>query len=82
LTVETGNATAAVVEWVDGELLVAVDDQAELRVPAGTPVRVIVDGPVLEVTSDGGILGARIDGTHDRIGVSASTGDVSVHPLS
>lgn len=81
LAVDTGSASAAAVEWVDGELVVSVGDQPALRMPAAAPVRVIVDGPVLEVASDGGILGARIDGTDDRIRVTASAGSIDVHPL-
>ena len=48
--------------------------------PVFGELRVIIDGPVLEVSSVGGIFGARINPAGDSLTISAP-GETAIHPL-
>ena len=63
-----------------GELTVRIGDAVH-AFPAAGEVRVIVDGPALEVRSRAGLFGAPIAPRGDTLTVTAGDGsDVTVHP--
>lgn len=80
LVVVSGGADVVRVRCTGDELEVRVG-AAEHRVPGGRDVRVIVDGPVLEVSSTGGLFGATLAPAGDGLEVTATAGRVVVHEV-
>lgn len=83
LRLTSGGEDAATLELSGaGELTVRIGDAVH-AFPAAGEVRVIVDGPVLEVGSRGGLFGAPIAPRGDTLTVTAGDdSDVTVHPLA
>ena len=52
------------------------------EVPVSGLVRVLVDGPVLEVSSAGGLFGAAIAPAGTGLEITTTTGSIDVHPLT
>lgn len=63
-----------------GELSIMVQGAGAV-VPVAGPVRVIVDGPVLEVVSDAGLFGAAIAPSGDAIEIASGAEHTTLHPL-
>ncbi|MFH8253119.1 glycoside hydrolase family 32 protein [Microbacterium sp. B2969] len=80
LTIDSGETSTAVLHLEGGRLSIEADGQVH-DVPVLGDIRVIVDGPVLEVSSAGGLFGAPIAPRHDGIQVSTSAGGVEIFPL-
>jgi beta-fructofuranosidase len=59
LTVESDGEAVATLAVVDGELAISVGVQ-EARMPLSGEVRIILDGPALEISSAGGVFGSAI----------------------
>lgn len=81
LVVRSGDAPAVTVRR-DGDTLTIDTGDQTITVPVDGSVRVIVDGPVLEVSSLAGIAGARIAPAGTGLAVTATTGGVDVFPLA
>ena len=64
----------------DGELTVRVGGEA-WSMPAGGDIRVVLDGPVLEVSSSAGVLGAAILPAGDHFVVESADGRLESHEL-
>ncbi|RZI85265.1 MAG: glycoside hydrolase family 32 protein [Microbacterium sp.] len=61
---------------------VSVDTSGEaVRVPVAGPVRIIVDGPILEVCSDGGIYACAVSPAGQDLAVTAAAETCSVYGL-
>jgi beta-fructofuranosidase len=81
LTIESG-AEAAVTISREGETLRVRSPGSEATAPVSGDVRVIIDGPVLEVSSSAGLLGAAIRPAGEDLVITATTGGLDVFPLS
>lgn len=81
LTVWSGGAEVAVVDTGDTDAVVRVGTQ-EWPVPVGTAVRIILDGPVLEMSSSAGVFTAVLAPAGDDLHVETTAGTVAVYPLS
>ncbi|MFW1401569.1 hypothetical protein ACEV76_24785, partial [Vibrio parahaemolyticus] len=79
LTVRSGGAEAAVVDKGDTDAVVRVGTR-EWAVPVGEAVRIIVDGPVLELSSSAGVFSAVLAPAGDDLSVEASAGSLRVYP--
>lgn len=55
--------------------------EQETEISVSGPVRVLVDGPILEVSSNGTIFGAAINPTGKTLTAQASHGTLEVFPL-
>lgn len=80
LTVASAGVPFANVHNADGHVAIEVGG-VETSMPLGGCIRIIVDGPILEVSSGVGIFGARITPWGESIEVTASAGTLSVYPL-
>lgn len=81
LTVSSGGSVAAVVHKRDADAVVRVGPR-EWTVPVGEGVRIIVDGPVLELSSSAGVFSAVLAPAGDDLYVEATEGHLDVYPLS
>ncbi|MFB3978286.1 glycoside hydrolase family 32 protein [Microbacterium proteolyticum] len=81
LTFASGGGPIATVERRTGEAAVRVGDR-EWTVPASGPLRVIVDGPVLELSSPAGVFTAALTPAGGDLRIEASAGACEVYPLS
>lgn len=79
LTITSGGAVVARLVLVGDEVDI-VAGGASGRLPHPGPVRVVVDGPTLEVSGAAGVFGAAVEPHGDSLTVSAA-GDATVHAL-
>ncbi|MCP2636076.1 glycoside hydrolase family 32 protein [Microbacterium sp. HD4P20] len=80
LTIESG-ADAAVTIVRDGDMLHVRRSGEQSTTPVSGDVRVIMDGPVLEVSSAAGLFGASIRPAGVDLTVTATAGELDVFPL-
>lgn len=81
LTISSGSAAAASVEHEDGWVVVTTPE-ATSRFPGSDRLRIIVDGPVLEVCSDAGVFAAAIAPHGTALQISTSGGETTVYELT
>jgi beta-fructofuranosidase len=81
LIIESG-AEVAVTISQEGETLRVRSPGTEATAPVSGPVRVLIDGPVLEVSSAAGLFGAAIRPAGGDLTVTATTGGLEVFPLT
>lgn len=82
LRIASGGDTVASLELSGDALVVRVGETAH-SVPVAGAVRVIVDGPVLEVSSRGGLLGVPVAPRGDHLEVTVGdASEVTVHTLA
>jgi beta-fructofuranosidase len=81
LIIESGAAVAVTI-YRDGETLRVRSAGSEATMPVSGPVRVLIDGPVLEVSSPAGLFGAAIRPAGGDLTVTATTGGLDVFPLT
>ena len=81
LIIESGAAVAVTI-YRDGETLRVRSAGSEATTPVSGPVRVLIDGPVLEVSSPAGLFGAAIRPAGGDLTVTATTGGLDVFPLN
>lgn len=81
LEIRSGGQLIAALRRSRDELAVETSDET-VRLPAAGPVRIVVDGPILEVCSDGGIYACAIAPTGEDLAVKAEGGTLSVHGLA
>jgi beta-fructofuranosidase len=80
LTVASAGVPIVHLRSAEGHVTIEVRG-AETSMPSGVRIRVIVDGPILEVSSGVGIFGAGIAPWGESIEVTASAGSLRVYPL-
>ena len=80
LRISSGDQVTATLRMAGGTLTVRVGDES-WTMPAGRDIRVIIDGPVLEVSSVAGVLGAAIQPAGDRVAVTSAAGRFRAHDL-
>lgn len=80
LRISSGGVLVAEVRLDGDSLTVHVGDE-DWTLPAGRDIRVILDGPVLELSSTAGVLGVPIEHAGDPFVVSSSSGRVEAHDL-
>jgi beta-fructofuranosidase len=80
LSVQSGAKDVVTLDRVDQRLTVRVGE-ASTTLPVSGEIRLLVDGPILEISSASGIFGAQIEPEGDDLTVTA-TGTVDVHPLA
>ena len=80
LRISSGGALAASLRVADGELVVRVDDD-EWSMPAAAEIRVLLDGPVLAVSSRAGAFGAAIAPAGDHLVVTSDVGRLEAYEL-
>ncbi|MBN9211574.1 MAG: hypothetical protein BGO45_07125 [Microbacterium sp. 71-36] len=80
LTVSSGGADAAVVEKRPTDAVVRVGSK-EWSVPVGEELRIVLDGPVLELSSSAGVFSAVLAPVGDDLAVGATGGELRVYPL-
>ena len=81
LTIESGAAVAVTISQ-EGETLRVRSAGSEATAPAAGDVRVIIDGPVLEVSSAAGLFGAAIRPAGGDLTITATTGGLDVFRLA
>jgi beta-fructofuranosidase len=81
LSIVSGGLVAAILRREQGGSIVVEVDECETVVPVDGPVRVIVDGPVLELSSAAGIFGASIRPAGFALEVLAPPGTTTVYCL-
>nr|WP_274636473.1 glycoside hydrolase family 32 protein [Microbacterium bovistercoris] len=81
LVVSSGDGTLASIRR-DGTQAVASIDGHETTFPAAGAVRIIVDGPVLEVSSEAALFGARVTPAGYSLVIAASGGRLDVYGLA
>lgn len=81
LRIRSGEATLVSLERTGTELEIATSAETA-RVPAAGHVRIIVDGPVLEVCSDAGIYAVALSPQGDELAVTGEDGTYAVHGLT
>ncbi|WP_426321731.1 glycoside hydrolase family 32 protein [Microbacterium sp. E-13] len=81
LSIESGDREVALLRYRGDHLTIETEGTAS-EMPARGDVRVIVDGPVLEVSSAAGVFGAPISPAHGGIRVSGSGGRIESFPLA
>ncbi|MFB7893586.1 glycoside hydrolase family 32 protein [Microbacterium sp. NPDC056044] len=79
LTVRSGDAEVVALRRGDGEVTVFVGDTST-TIPVSGGLRILVDGPTLEISSDAGIFGARVQPAGERLSIAAA-GSTYVYPL-
>lgn len=80
LTVQSGGMDVVALDRVDQWLTVRVGE-ATTTLPVSGEIRLLLDGPILEISSASGIFGAPIEPEGDELTVTA-TGTVDVYPLA
>lgn len=80
LRITSGGADVARIRRADGVLELAIGDAVQ-TVPVDGDVRVILDGPVLEISSGGGLLGAAVSPPGDDLRFAATGGTVAAYPV-
>ncbi|MDI9892596.1 glycoside hydrolase family 32 protein [Microbacterium sp. IEGM 1404] len=81
LTVRSGGAEAVTVDKDDTDAVVRVGTQ-QWTVPVGAAVRIILDGPVFELSSEAGVFSAVLAPLGDDLHVETTAGTTVVYPLS
>lgn len=81
LTVVSAAEVVVSVTRIPDAVVVRIGD-ATSTVPAAGAVRVILDGPVLELASDAGLYAAAIAPRGADLRVTASAGELAVYPLT
>ena len=81
LTIESGAAVAVTISQ-EGETLRVRSAGSEATAPATGDVRVLIDGPVLEVSSAAGLFGAAIRPAGGDLTITATTGGLDVFRLA
>jgi beta-fructofuranosidase len=81
LTIESGGAVAVTISR-DAETLRILVDGSEATAPVSGDVRLIIDGPVLEVSSAAGLFGAAIRPAGGALVIAATTGGLDVFRLA
>ena len=81
LTIESGDRTVVSLVRENDEMTIAVGD-SEWRLPFSGDVRIILDGPVLEVASARGLFGSRIDPQGATLTLRSTNSEISGHGLS
>ncbi len=76
LRLRSGGRDAAVVSIADGELLVSAGDRTHAMPFAGGSVRLVIDGPVLEISTGSGLVAAIIQPGGGELTIDAD-GDVT-----
>lgn len=81
LEIRSGGQLAAAI-GIAGDTLTLQRGSEEWSMPwSGSGIRVIADGPVLEVVSAAGVIGCPIDPAGDSLEFSCDAGELSVWPL-
>ena len=79
------DAARVSLRWQDGELTISRrsgdDEEVALRGPVFGAVRIVIDGPILEVSSAAGLLGGAIPAASGGLRVVADRGGLEVYPL-
>ncbi|KRE21839.1 glycosyl hydrolase family 32 [Agromyces sp. Soil535] len=81
LRISSGDELAATLRVADGELVVKVGGD-EWSMPASGDIRVLLDGPVLEVSVPTGVLGAAIAPAGDRLTATSVEGGLEAYELA
>lgn len=81
LVVRSGGAPVTALHRNADRLTVKIGESAT-TLPAGDEIRVILDGPVLEVSTGVALFGARIDPAGDALHIEAGEGSTEVYPLA
>ncbi|MEO2131166.1 MAG: glycoside hydrolase family 32 protein [Microbacterium sp.] len=81
LVISSGDATVVTLRRDADTITIHLEDST-VALPVEGLVRVIVDGPVLEVSSVAGVAGAAIAPAETDLTVSSTAGEVRVFPLS
>lgn len=81
LTVDSAGEPVLHVSRSPEAAVVTIGDD-EWTVPTSGPIRVILDGPVLELASAAGLFAATVHPTGDGLHVSASAGTLEIFPLT
>jgi beta-fructofuranosidase len=79
LTVMSGGREVSVLQR-SGDSLTVRTGESEAHLPVSGQLRLLIDGPVLEVSSAAGLFSARLDPTGDTLTIGG-TGTMHVHPL-
>lgn len=84
LIIET-DAVQMSVRWADGELTVdqrsGTREELTQRAPVSDPVRIVIDGPVVEISSSAGLLGVGISAHSAGLRARADQGVLEIHSL-
>jgi beta-fructofuranosidase len=81
LTIESGSMVAVTISR-DGDTLRVRNASSEATAPVSGDVRILIDGPVLEVSSAAGLFGAAIRPAGENLAVTATTGTLDVFTLA
>ncbi|WP_404444248.1 glycoside hydrolase family 32 protein [Microbacterium marinum] len=81
LVVTSNGRSVASIRRENDSLRISVDG-VDTDVPARGPVRVLFDGPILEVSSRGAIYGARVKPTGTRLEAAADRGSLTIHSIN
>ena len=81
LQILSGGALAASLHVADGKVVVRVDDD-EWSMPTAAEIRVLLDGPVLAVSSRSGSFGAAIAPAGDHLVVTSAVGRLEAYELA
>jgi beta-fructofuranosidase len=81
LRISAGDRAVATLRVADGEFTVRVGDE-EWSMPADGDIRVLLDGPVLAVSTRSGVLGTAITPGGDTFVVHPPVGRIQVHELA
>lgn len=81
LEIASGDQMSAVLETSEGVLTLTVGENSWQMPHDGSSVRVIVDGPALEISTRTGVIAAPITQAGESVGFSAD-GELQVYPLS
>ncbi|GEP48043.1 hypothetical protein MSA03_15510 [Microbacterium saccharophilum] len=81
LAISSGGEDAVRVEVDGGEAVVATSTD-EYRIPVDGVIRMIIDGPVLELSSSAGLFAAAVEPKGSDLSVAVSAGTVMVCALS
>lgn len=81
LTISSGGEDAVTIEIEGGEAVVATSAERH-RVPVGGAIRMIIDGPIFELSSPAGVFAAAVEPNGSNLSVTASAGSVTVFSLS
>ncbi|MET0827937.1 MAG: glycoside hydrolase family 32 protein [Microbacterium sp.] len=81
LTIESAAAPVATIELSGHSLAITVDDE-EWLLPHSGDVRVVIDGPVLEVSNGAGLFGSAVRPRGGTLEVRCTHSERAVHALS
>lgn len=81
VVVSSGGVEAVRLRRADGFVSIEID-RDEWSVPVRGDIRVILDGPALEVSSDAGLFGAAISPAGVRFDIEGDAAEVKVHALA